>query len=118
MKKAIVLVFAITAIAFLAGGCGTTNVDMNYKNMETTNGKPIALVNTTVCACHLFGVWPMFWDASYSNTFNQFLQEAKRLNGNKVNVVTTSSHRNYIIGILTFCIFTPVTTTVSGDVYH
>ncbi|HBM16612.1 MAG TPA: hypothetical protein DD381_09770 [Lentisphaeria bacterium] len=118
MKKAITLVFAITAIAFLAGGCGTTNVDMNYKGVETTNGKAIALVNTTVCACHLFGVWPMFWDASYTNTFNEFIKESKRLNGNKIDIVTSSSNKNYIIGMFTLCIFTPVTTSIAGDVYY
>jgi len=117
MKKLIALIFAVTAIAFLAGGCGTSNVDMNYKGVDTTNGKAIAHVNTTITACHFFGVWPIFWDASYTNTFNEFTKEAKRLNGNKVNIVTSSSNRNYVIGLFTLCIFTPVTTTVGGDVF-
>ncbi|MEI6055404.1 MAG: hypothetical protein WCR55_05015 [Lentisphaerota bacterium] len=116
MKKVIALMFSLVIIAVLAG-CGTTNVDMNYKGLDTTNGKAIAHVNTTVTACHLFGTWPIMYDASYTNTFNEFTKEAKRLNGNKVNVVESITEKKWsIVPVITW-IFTPVTTTVAGDVF-
>lgn len=116
MKKLIALFFAVTAIALLSG-CGTTNVDMNYKGLDTPNGKPIAYVNTTVTACHFLGTWPMMYDASYTNTFNEFAKEAKRLNGTKVNVNESLSSKTWGAFPPFTWLFTPVQTTIAGDVY-
>ncbi len=115
MKRLIALTFAVAAIVILSG-CGTNNVDMNYKGMETTSGTPIAHVNTTVTACHLFGIWPIIYDASYTNTFNEFMKESKRLNGNKVNIVESISEKKWSVLPPITWILTPVKTTVAGDV--
>lgn len=116
MKRLTASFLAITA-GVLLSGCGTHNVDMNYKGIDTANGKPIAYVNTTVTACHFLGVWPMMYDASYTNTFNEFMKEAKRLNGNKVNVTESMSTKTWGAFPPLTWLFTPVQTTVSGDVF-
>lgn len=116
MKRIIALFSAVVAIAILSG-CGTTNVNMNYKGLDTVNGKSIAHVNTTVTACHLLGIWPIMYDASYTNTFNEFTKEAKRLNGNKVNVVESVTEKRWSVFPPFTWILTPVETTVAGDVY-
>jgi hypothetical protein len=116
MKKILASITAAAALTLLAG-CGTNNVDMNYKGLDTANGKPIAYVNTTVTACHLFGIWPIIYDASYTNTFNEFTKEARRLNGSRVNVNESLSTKTWGAFPPFTWILTPVQTTVAGDVF-
>ena len=116
MKKIILLAFAVVAMAFLAG-CGTTNIDCNYKGMGSEHGKPIAYVHTQSIGYHLVCLYPIIGDGSLNNAFNEFNKEAKRLNGSKVDVVCSNSTRYwYVIPVITW-IITPTISEVAGSVY-
>ena len=116
MKKIILLAFAAATMALLAG-CGTTNVDCNYKGMDSAHGKPIAYVHTRAIGYHLLCFYPLIGDGSLSTTFSEFNKEAKRLNGTKVDVVY-SAHTSYwyLIPVITW-IITPTVSEVAGSVY-
>jgi hypothetical protein len=116
MKKIIVFAFAAAVMAVLAG-CGTSNVDCNYKGMNTVSGRPISYVHTRSIGYHLVCFYPIMGDGSLSTTFNEFNKEAKRLNGTKVDVVySTHTSYWYIIPVITW-IITPTVSEVAGTVY-
>ena len=116
MKKIILLAFAVITMALLVG-CGTTNIDCNYKGMDTPAGKPIAFVHTQTLGYHLFCIYPIISDGSLTNAFNEFNKEAKRLNGSKVDVVCSNTTRYwYIIPVITW-IIAPTISEVEGTVY-
>lgn len=116
MKKSILLAFAVVAMTLL-NGCGTTNVNCNFKGMDTPAGKPIAHVNTTTIGYHLIGIYPLLGDGSLSNAFNEFNKEAKRLNGTKVRIVNSTNFHNWMIVPIFSLIITPTISEVAGDVY-
>jgi len=116
MKKIILVAFAVLAMGLLAG-CGTTNIDCNFKGMDTPAGKPISYVHTQAIGYHLVCFYPLMGDGSLNNAFNEFNKEAKRLNGSKVNVAySTTTHYWYIIPVITW-IITPTVSEVAGTVY-
>ena len=116
MKKIILLAFAVGAMALLAG-CGTSNVNCNYKGIDTPAGKPIAFVTTQTVGYHLFYLFPIMGNGSLTHAFSEFTKEAKRLNGSKVDVVySDTKHYWYIIPLITL-IITPTVSEVEGTVY-
>lgn len=116
MKKIILLVFTVATMAILTG-CGTTNVNCNYKGMDTVHGRPIAYVYTESIGYHLFTIYPIMGDGCITTAFNDFNKEVKRLNGTKVNVVY-STHNSYwyLIPVITW-ILAPTVSEVAGTVY-
>ncbi len=118
MRKSLIALALIGCTAALAlTGCSTTNIDCKYiDGMSTTHGQPIAYVSTSRLGFHWFGSYPAFGDASLSKTFAEFNIEAKRLRGNKVQVVQSNRTRWWLVMFPFSLILTPTTSEVAGDV--
>lgn len=116
MKK-IVSGLLLLGVMLVFAGCSTTNIDCSYSGMKTVNGNAIAHVNTINSGCQLFGLWTLWGRTSMKNTFNDFMDEAKRLNGSKI-MVTNSDHRQDWAWFPPISwIFVVQSEEVAGDVY-
>jgi len=117
-RQRIILVLLGLCAVFIISGCTTSSIDCNYNGMNTTDGKPIAHVNTSSVAITLFGEIPLGGNPNLKHTFSAFITEARRLNGNKVRVVNSSIIKGWWSLAPITWIFVPVVSKVSGDVYQ
>ena len=85
--------------------------------MSTPSGKIRHYQTTTNLGIHIFGLYPVWGDASLNGTVNQFTQNAQKDRAGSVRVIQKDVTRLYlIVPPLTF-IAMPVVTEVFGEVY-
>jgi hypothetical protein len=117
MKKQIILAAGIAMAVAVFAGCSATNTDLDYKGFQAKDGNAISYVHTTKSALNFTTAYPMIGDATLRSTFEDFKGEAKRLNGSKVRITTSTKTYNCqyfpLIGIL----FPICTTEIGGEVY-
>ena len=103
-------------VILLCASCSITRKATNFNGLSTTNGKPIAHLNTLNIAIHLVAMEPLVGDASLEATMSNFTKAAKEENATKVNIVQSSVFAWWFILPLFSFVLTPVTGNVAGDV--
>lgn len=104
-------------LPLLLSGCVSHTTAREFHGLTGIRGEPIEYQVTTSYGIHLFFTWPILGSAKKVDTISRFNAEASARGGKRVRIAR--SETNYWGSLLLLplsLIFTPVVTTVEGDV--
>lgn len=100
----------------LCSACTSTTVAKDFNGLSTADGQPIGHLSTSNIAVHfLFGIKPIWGNASLEQTVSDFTGAAKSHNASKVNIVQSSQQKWWFIFPPISFFVTPVTSNVAGE---
>ena len=104
-------------LTLLLTSCVTHKHTSDLSGVRGIRGEPIDYQVTEKLGIHLLFTWPIFGNANKTSAVESFSAEASARGGKRMQVVQTDTH--YWLALAYFplsLIFTPVVTTVQGEV--
>jgi hypothetical protein len=115
MKRLLALSIALVCVIGLSSACSRTRVATNFNGLSTPDGKPIAHLNTSNLAIHLFASAPIVGDATLEKTVADLTSAAKERNAGNIRIVQSKvTSWWFLIPPFTF-VLTPVSSNVAAD---
>ena len=114
MIKTPSLSLMLACAALLCASCSTTHMAKNSA-IDSPGGTPIAHLNTSNFALHLFCSQPLLGNATLQGTVDDFVNAAHEEKATKVRIVQSDVTAWWLILPPFSFILTPVTSNVAGD---
>jgi len=115
IKQSLKITALFVLVAMTLVGCSSTTVCKNFSGLSTTNGDPVAHLNTTNIALHLLMKKPLKGDATLEKTVEDFTAAAKGEGASKVRIVQSSQNKLWWVLFPFTIVITPVISNVAGD---
>ncbi|MCB1159056.1 MAG: hypothetical protein H7A25_20890 [Leptospiraceae bacterium] len=99
--------------------CSISNKAIRTNSLSTPEGKPKYYQSTLNVGIHLvFGIYPVWGDANFEETLNQFTLYAQKNKASKIRLIQKETTKwVYILPPLSFLV-SPVSTEIVGEIYE